>query len=234
MVEQTFHKRWVGSSILPPGTHQFAQQYMKIVSISPLSIPEVQVIRVARFHDERGYFTEIMRESDLVARPELACIAGKHFRQTNESLSSAGTIRGLHSQVNPNLDKYLRLLSGHIIDLALDIRQDSPTFGKICAYELKSDPQASYEDVLLIPFGFAHGIVVVTDSRVQYFQTGDWNGEGEVSISPHSPEIDWSGVDPSHRQVFQSLSINPKMSTKDKAGISLSQWTSHHLAPFVR
>lgn len=206
---------------------------MKILSITPLYISDVKVIRTARFVDERGYFTEVMRESDLIARPELACIAKKHFQQANESVSRAGTIRGLHLQVNPNLDKYLRLLSGHIIDLALDIRCDSPTFGKICAYELKSDVQATYEDILLIPFGFAHGIVVIEDSRVQYFQTGDWNGDGEVSISPHSPEIDWSGVDVSHRQLFQSLSINPKMSTKDKSGISLTQWSSHRLAEFV-
>lgn len=207
---------------------------MKILSINSLYIPEVKVIRVARFMDERGYFTEIMRESDLVARPELTCIAGRHFQQANESVSRAGTIRGLHLQVNPNLDKYLRLLSGHIIDLALDVRQNSPTFGKMCSYELKSDPHASYEEVLLIPFGFAHGIVVVTDSRVQYFQTGDWNGKGEVSISPQAPEIDWSGVDSLHQKLFQSLSTSPKMSTKDMAGISLTQWISHHHAPFVR
>ncbi|MEI7652944.1 MAG: dTDP-4-dehydrorhamnose 3,5-epimerase family protein [bacterium] len=207
---------------------------MKILSISPLHLPDVKVVRVERFVDERGYFTEIMRESHLTSRPELSCIRGKHFQQANESVSSAGTIRGLHIQVNPNLDKYLRLISGHIIDLALDIRQNSPTFGQICTYELKSDPDAAYEDMLLIPFGFAHGIAVIEDCRVQYFQTGDWNGDGEASISPHSPEIDWSGVDPVHRSVFESLSKNPKMSEKDKMGISLSQWATHRLAPFVQ
>ncbi len=206
---------------------------MKILSITPLQLPEVKVIRVARFVDERGYFTEIMRESDLTSHPELSSIAGKHFCQTNESVSRAGTIRGLHIQVNPNLDKYLRLISGHIIDLALDIRQNSPTFGKICSFELKSDPDSDHEGMILIPFGFAHGIVAIENCRLQYFQTGNWNGDGEASISPISTEIDWSLVDPAHRAQFVSLSSNPKMSTKDRHGMSLNQWATHPLASSV-
>ena len=207
---------------------------MKILSLTPLHIPDVKVVRVARFVDERGYFTEIIRESDLTSHPELSSIGGKHFQQANESVSSAGTIRGLHIQVNPNLDKYLRLISGHIIDLALDIRLNSPTYGQICTYELKSDPAATYEDMLLIPFGFAHGFAVIEDCRVQYFQTGVWNGDGEASISPHAPEIDWSGVHSAHRSLFESLSKNAKMSEKDKMGVTLSQWAIHRLAPFVQ
>lgn len=203
---------------------------MKILSITSLQVPEVKVIRNARFRDDRGYFTEVYRDDEILGNPELKLSSSTRFMQANESVSKGNVIRGLHFQVNPNLDKLVRLIEGHIIDVAVDVRPNSPTFGVASAYELIADTSAAFEDMVWVPFGFAHGLFILEPSRVQYVQTGYWNGAGEVSITPQDPALDWSHLPMNLRSSIRTLFQAPSMSDKDKAGISLAAWKQHDLA----
>src|SRR3989338_6935458 len=106
---------------------------MKILEVKNLAIPEVKAIKFARFTDERGYFTETYRESDF--KP---VIPSFKILQVNESHSQKGIIRGLHLQWNPYLGKLIRTIRGHMVDLVLDLRKNSPTYGKIIAYDMPS------------------------------------------------------------------------------------------------
>ena len=93
---------------------------MKILAVKSLVIPDVKVIKYARFCDQRGYFTEHFRRSDLQTHPALSFLQHMEFLQTNESYSRQGTIRGLHFQWNPLMGKLVRPLSGRLVDMALD------------------------------------------------------------------------------------------------------------------
>ena len=90
---------------------------MKILSVSSLVIPEVKVVRFGRFADHRGYFTEHFRQSDFKTHPELAFLREAEFVQCNESLSKAGTLRGLHFQWNPYVGKLVRAVAGRVVEL---------------------------------------------------------------------------------------------------------------------
>ncbi len=99
---------------------------MKIVEVRPLAVEGISVVRFARFRDQRGYFAEPFRRSDVSAHPQLAALGRAEFVQLNESYSRAATIRGLHFQWNPYMGKLVRTLMGHMVDLVLDIRLGSP------------------------------------------------------------------------------------------------------------
>lgn len=206
---------------------------MKIISTTPLQAPDVKVIRNVRYQDDRGYFEEVFREDRILNHPDLLILQGTRFTQCNESSSIERVIRGLHIQVNPNLTKLVRLISGHIIDVAVDIRPSSPTFGVASAVELTADSTEPYEDMVWVPSGFAHGLFILQSSRVQYFQTGYWNGAGEVSINPKASDIDWSHLPPDLLAKVTTLLQTASMSDKDKAGISLAAWRQHDLASYL-
>lgn len=203
---------------------------MKILEIKPLALPEIRVLRVQRFVDSRGYFLEVYRSDVMTTVPELPELQNKPLSQINESSSAKNVIRGLHTQSQPNLDKLLRVLQGKIIDVAVDIRIDSPTFGQTTAYELSYDPSQDYEELIFIPFGFAHGIVALEDSHIQYFQTGYWSAAGEATVNFADPEIDWSRCEPAMQQTIKAAMGQALISDKDKAGVSLAEWKTHPLA----
>ncbi|MBS3078382.1 dTDP-4-dehydrorhamnose 3,5-epimerase family protein [Candidatus Pacearchaeota archaeon] len=119
---------------------------MKILEIKNLEIPDIKVIKFARFCDERGYFTEQFRKSDLFNRSELNSMKGINFVQANQSYSKKGTIRGMHFQWNPYMGKMVRTLSGHMVDLILDIRKGSPNYGKMIAYEMQESDVKEYDE----------------------------------------------------------------------------------------
>ena len=96
---------------------------MKILEIRSLAIPDVKVVRYARFGDERGYFTETYRKSDFFGHADAGCFAGIEFKQCNESRSRAGVVRGLHFQWNPCQGKLVRTIAGHMIDSSANNRQ---------------------------------------------------------------------------------------------------------------
>lgn len=202
---------------------------MKVLAVSSLLIPEVKVIRFGRFADHRGYFTEHFRQSDFQTHPELAFLREVQFVQCNESLSKAGTLRGLHFQWNPYVGKLVRAVAGRLVDLVLDIRLGSPTLGKILAYDLPAAPERSFADWIWVPPGFAHGTLFPAGpevSVIEYFCTGQYNPACEASISPLAPDIDWSLCAPELHRDFQAVvAAGPLITDKDRGGFSVAQWT---------
>jgi len=198
---------------------------MKIIEVKTLAIPEVKIIRFARFNDQRGYFTETYRKSDLANNPDTSFMKKVNFLQCNDTFSKATTVRGLHFQWNPFMGKLIRVIVGNIIDVALDIRKNSPTFGKIVAYELGSEASHDYNDWIWVPPGFAHGVIVIKDSRVEYFCSGEYSPGCEASISPLAQDIDWSLCDKETRKKFDSIVKNTQLMTdKDKNGHTMKSW----------
>lgn len=198
---------------------------MKILAVKTLTFPEVKVIKFARYGDQRGYFTEIFRRSDFNSHPELSFFKELEFLQSNESYSKKETIRGLHFQWNPYMGKLVRTIHGHMVDLFLDLRKGSPTFGKISAYDMPSTPDKDYAEWIWVPVGFAHGNFYLEDTTIEYFCTGEYNPECEVGISPLAPDIDWSLCDQLLKEQFAEIAGSTElMSKRDRNGLSVSEW----------
>ncbi len=200
-------------------------QYMKILSIVDLALPDVKVIRFARFSDHRGYFAELYKESDFFGPSSMAFMKGYSFKQMNESYSQKETMRGLHFQWKPLLGKLIRTESGHMVDLILDIRKNSPTLGKIIAYDMPSKREDSFQEWIWIPPGFAHGNFFLEDTTIQYLCTAEWGGvENEAGISPFAQDIDWSLCDSSLKALFDQLRNTQRITDKDKNGFTVQSW----------
>jgi dTDP-4-dehydrorhamnose 3,5-epimerase len=151
------------------------------IQVEETTIPEVKIIRATRFHDERGFFTETYKEREYLE-------AGiPKFVQDNLSESSKGVIRGMHWQNSPfGQGKLVTCLNGAILDVAVDVRKESPTFGQHISVELHSNEQIS----LWVPEGFAHGFQALDeDTKVQYKVTSYWNKDSEQSLNPLDPFI---------------------------------------------
>lgn len=198
---------------------------MKILSVEQLELPEIKVIRFARFADQRGYFTEHFRRSDFQTNPLTPFMKGVEFVQTNESFSRAGTVRGLHFQWNPYMGKLVRTLHGHMIDVVLDIRRGSPTFGKAIAYDMPSNTSEDFNEWIWVPPGFAHGNTFLEDTSIEYFCSGEYSPGCEAGISPLADDIDWSLCDQDLKESFyQIASTTPLITDKDRNGLSVSDW----------
>ena len=121
-------------------------------------IPGVWIIEPNVFADTRGYFMEAYKEHEFEYN-----IGKMHFIQDNESSSSRGVLRGLHYQLAPFAQsKLVRVIQGNVLDVAVDIRKNSPTFGKYVAVELSGDNKKQ----IFIPKGFAHGFYVISETAV--------------------------------------------------------------------
>ena len=198
---------------------------MKIVEVKSLALPEVKVIRFARFPDQRGYFTEGWRRSDFQSHPSLSFLHDVQFGQANESFSRPRTIRGLHFQWNPYMGKLVRTIMGRMVDLVLDIRLGSPTFGKIVAYDIPSRPELDHAEWIWVPPGFAHGNVFPVETAIEYYCSGQYNPACEAGISPLAPDLDWSLCDPALRALFRDIADGqPLLSDKDRDGLSVAAW----------
>jgi dTDP-4-dehydrorhamnose 3,5-epimerase len=163
--------------------------------VTPLAIPEVLLITPKRFGDERGFFSETFSARRLAE-------AGfdRPFVQDNHSMSSRrGVLRGLHFQRPPHMqDKLVRVTRGAVFDVAVDVRAGSPTFGRWVGAELSAENWAQ----LLVPAGFAHGFVTLTETVEVLYKTTDYYApECEDGLAWDDPAvgIDWP-LDPS--QVF--------------------------------
>lgn len=198
---------------------------MKILSITPLVIPDVLVIRFARFKDHRGYFTEPFRKSDFLEIGQPPIFRNIEFVQSNESFSLAQTIRGLHFQWNPYMGKLVRTISGHMVDLVLDIRKGSPTWGKAIAFDMPTSADKDYGEWIWVPPGFAHGNFFKEESLIQYYCTGEYSPNCEAGISPFSSDIDWTLCDQKLKEDFFTISSKTTLvSDKDRNGLTLEQW----------
>lgn len=201
---------------------------MKILDVKSLKIPEIKIIKFGFFRDHRGYFAETFRKSDLTSHPQLGSLKDADFSQSNESFSVPGTIRGLHFQWDPLMGKLVRTIRGHMIDLVLDIRKGSPTFGHIIAYDMPLDENADFSEWIWIPPGFAHGNFFPAPTTIEYFCTGHYNPRSEAGISPFSGDIDWDLCDPELKDIFEKVSRHTNLVTdKDKNGFSLTDWKNN-------
>jgi len=195
---------------------------MKILEVKTLAIPDIRVIRFGRYCDSRGYFTETFRNSDF---QNLDFMKGVRFLQCNEGYSKPGTFRGFHFQWNPYMGKLVRVISGHLIDMALDIRKDSMTFGKTIAYDMAASSNDDFNEWIWIPPGFGHGVLLPEESLIEYFCSGEYSLGCEASISPMAADIDWSICDTKLKKVFDSIVPKTKLITdKDKNGFTLAAW----------
>ncbi len=142
------------------------------------------------FEDERGLFFESYNEG-LFEKLGLPT----HFVQDNQSFSIKGVVRGLHFQKAPFAQgKLVRVITGRVLDIAVDIRPESPTFGKHEVFDLRSD----LNNMAYIPEGFAHGFVALEDSVFSYKCTNVYNKESESGLLWNDPElgIDWGITNP--------------------------------------
>ncbi len=198
---------------------------MKILSVEQLQIPEIQVIRFARFRDERGYFTEHFRRDDFDNSPLTPFMAGVEFVQANESFSRATTVRGLHFQWNPYMGKLVRTVQGHMVDLVLDIRKGSPTFGMAIAHDMPSDVGGEHNEWIWVPPGFAHGNAFPEDTTIEYFCSGQYSPGNEAGISPLADDIDWSLCGQSLYEAFHDIASGTHLMTdKDRNGLTVAAW----------
>ena len=137
--------------------------------------------------DARGYFIETFNQRDFAAATGLAIV----FVQDNQSRSSKGVLRGLHMQKGPAAQaKLVRVLEGSVLDIAVDLRKESPTFGKHYAIELTADNHKQF----FVPAGFAHGFVVLSDAATFFYKVDKFYQPGnEVGIMYNDKDlnIDW-------------------------------------------
>ncbi len=150
-------------------------------------IPDVVVIEPTVHGDKRGYFVETFREDAL----ESFLGYKIDFCQDNESKSSKGVLRGLHYQLAPDAQtKLVRVIQGSVLDVAVDIRKGSPTFGQHVAVELNADEKKQ----MLVPRGFAHGFVVLEDDTVFAYKVDNYyspeNDRG-IAFDDMDLNIDW-------------------------------------------
>ena len=177
------------------------------MKFTPLAIPDVFLIEPKVFGDARGFFLESFRQ-DLFNQ---ATGTNYEFIQDNHSRSSKGVLRGLHYQLPPHAQgKLVRVISGAVFDVAVDIRRSSPTFGQWVGAELSEDNQHQ----LWVPPGFAHGFVVLSESADFLYKTTDYYAP------QHERCIAWN--DPQLAIAWPDLGMAPVLSAKDAQGVALA------------
>jgi len=176
------------------------------MKITPTDIPDVLVIEPKVFGDERGFFFESFNER---AFAQATGITAK-FVQDNHSRSVRNTVRGLHYQIRQSQDKLVRVVSGEIFDVVVDLRRKSPTFGKWAGNYLS----AENKNMVWIPAGFAHGIAVLSDYADFLYKTTDyWAPQHERTILWNDPDL----------AIAWPLAGEPVLAAKDRSGMRFSE-----------
>ena len=156
------------------------------MNIIKTDIPDVVIIEPRLFKDGRGYFFESYSERDFNEQ-----VRKIHFVQDNESQSSYGVMRGLHFQRPPyTQSKLVRCVRGKVLDVAVDIRKGSPTYGQHVAVELSEENHRQF----FVPRGFAHGFAVLSETAVFQYKCDNFyapQADGGISIKDGSLGIDW-------------------------------------------
>lgn len=140
------------------------------LTVTRCDIDGLFIIEPTVFHDERGYFVETYNENDF-KEAGIDCT----FVQDNQSMSSKGILRGLHYQLARPQAKLVRVISGEVLDVTVDLRAASPTFGKSFAIHLSAENHKQ----LFIPTGFAHGYLVLSDTALFSYKCGDFYTPGD-------------------------------------------------------
>lgn len=167
----------------------------------PTDIPDVVIIEPKVFGDERGFFMETFRASEFNEK----CVE-RNFVQENHSLSKKGILRGLHYQIQQPQGKLVRVVSGCVFDVAVDLRRQSATFGKWVGVELSAENKKQ----LWVPEGFAHGFFVMSEmAEFVYKCTDYWAPDHERSLNWNDPTLDIS---------WPLDGEQPSLSDKDASG----------------
>ena len=162
-----------------------------MINVIKTEIDGVVIIEPKVFGDARGYFFESFSERDFNEAMTPILGHGIKFVQDNESMSSYGVMRGLHFQTMPyTQSKLVRCVKGAVLDVAVDIRKGSPTYGKHVAVELTEDNHRQF----FVPRGFAHGFAVLSETAVFQYKCDNFYApanDGGVSIVDENLGIDW-------------------------------------------
>ena len=176
---------------------------MDAIKKIPTSLPGVFILEPRVFGDERGFFLESYNEK---AFAELGI--KEHFVQDNHSSSRRNVLRGLHYQIKQPQGKLVRAVEGEILDVAVDVRRSSPTFGGWAAVRLSGENQR----MLWIPSGFAHGFRVISEKAQVLYKASDYYApehERTLAWNDRDLKIDWK------------LDGDPIVSAKDLRGVAL-------------
>lgn len=173
---------------------------------TPTAIPDVILVEPDVFGDERGFFMETWRQTDFAEAGIRA-----EFVQDNHSKSTQGILRGLHYQIPKAQGKLVRVISGKVFDVAIDLRRNSPTFGKWVSEIISSENKKQ----LWLPPGFAHGFLVMSETAEFVYKCTDYYAP------QHERCIVWD--DPDLGIEWPELEQAPVLSQKDINGISFSK-----------
>ena len=171
------------------------------MKILPAKIPDVLIIEPQVFQDDRGFFFESYNHKAFSEKTGITA----NFVQDNHSFSKQNVLRGLHYQISQPQGKLVRAIAGTILDIAVDIRKTSPTFGESVSCILSADNKRQ----LWVPVGFAHGFVVLSETAEVLYKTTDYYApQHERCILWNDPDlaIDWS------------VTNSPIVSAKDRVG----------------
>ena len=168
-------------------------------------IEGVVIIKPRIFTDARGYFFESYSKREFDER-----VRRVDFVQDNESCSSRGVMRGLHFQRQPfTQSKLVRCVRGRVLDVAVDIRKGSPTYGRHVAVELSEDNHLQF----FVPRGFAHGFAVLSETAVFQYKCDNYyhpEADGGIAITDGSLGIDWR-IDPAHAILSEKDTKHPML-----------------------
>lgn len=171
------------------------------------AIPDVLVLEPKVFGDARGFFFESFNQQafeDVIGKQV-------NFVQDNHSLSAKHVLRGLHYQLKQAQGKLVRVITGEVFDVAVDIRQSSPTFGQWVGEYLSAENKRQ----MWIPEGFAHGFLVLSDTAEFLYKTTDFYAPA------HERCIRWD--DPAIRIQWPDIGTDPVLSKKDQQGLNINQ-----------
>jgi len=184
------------------------------VKVTPTRLPEVLVIEPQVFGDERGFFMESWNQRAFDEATGLTC----RFVQDNHSRSSRGVLRGVHYQIAHAQDKLVRVVSGRVFDVAVDLRRSSPRLGQWVGVELSAENKRQ----LWVPKGFGHGFVVVSASAELLYKTTDY-------YSPqHERALAWNDPHVAIAWPLDQVAGAPTLSAKDAAAAT---WDRCELFP---
>jgi dTDP-4-dehydrorhamnose 3,5-epimerase len=178
------------------------------MKVTPTALPEVLLLEPKCFGDERGFFMESFNQRQF----DEAVGCPVSFVQDNHSRSTRGVLRGLHYQLPPHAQgKLVRVVSGAVFDVAVDMRRNSPAFGRWVGEELS---EANHRQ-LWIPPGFAHGFLVLSETADFLYKTTDYYApQAEASVRWDAPEI---GI------AWPSLGVPMQLSEKDRQASSFAE-----------
>jgi dTDP-4-dehydrorhamnose 3,5-epimerase len=159
--------------------------YARFMALRDTPLRDVKILQPQRHGDARGWFAEVFNTDTF------ASLGLPHaFAQDNQSFSVQGVLRGLHYQLGHPQGKLVRVISGHIWDVAVDLRRDSPDFGRWAGFDLKPRNAEGELELLWIPEGFAHGFLVLSETaEVLYKTTRGYYPPGDRCVLWNDPEI---------------------------------------------